>query len=615
MQRTRISWARNLRCTRSGPSAAAAAAAVAPPSIGALDRDPQHPGGASQPPAPPPAPCLEGGQEGGLWSPPEGRRGVYDAEGRLVLKSLTLAELEAWFAAEGEPAPTNRALQLWRWMYADPPAAAGPGADAGWVRRLEDTAGRQNCFSAKFLEQYGSLLLAASARTCFEDRLHHLEYGAVDAPGHVAQHRQRVEQRAQLAGGVRLRGAAEDLYGRGERTPLTNLVFMGMGEPLHNTEAVLAATQITISTVGLVPEMREVVARTRVQVALSLHATTDEVRDWIVPVNRRYDLATLKAALEELFPLEVARGAQRGAREERQGRAQGAQEAGRAEEEEEAEGAALLASAGGSASGSASGSGSGSASTSAPLATAAAAAHPQLPQHPHRQEEQPQQHQSRGQHQLDEQLVPQPPHTPPSPSPSPSPSTLGSVPQSEARASYEQGRGREEGEQQEPAASSSSASEQQGWWLPPLGPLEASTASAAAAATSTAAAGSTSTSSFGGGGDGGGVVSAAGTSGPAARPSRSIAPSSAPTPASGPGSGRSLLIEYTMLHGINDTAEDARSPDVCAAAGGTLPSAPLEESDDEMAACGQLGNVGLDFRPSPILEPPERFRPFLLQPQ
>ncbi|EFJ41566.1 hypothetical protein VOLCADRAFT_42666, partial [Volvox carteri f. nagariensis] len=100
----------------------------------------------------------------------------------------------------------------------------------------------------------------------------------------------------------------------GERTQLTNLVFMGMGEPLHNTEAVLAAADIvshylglhishnkvTISTVGLVPEMRSVVARSRVQMALSLHATTDEVRDWIVPVNRRYDLATLTAALEEL---------------------------------------------------------------------------------------------------------------------------------------------------------------------------------------------------------------------------------------------------------------------------------------------------------------------------
>lgn len=76
----------------------------------------------------------------------------------------------------------------------------------------------------------------------------------------------------------------------GDRTPLTNVVFMGMGEPLHNLESVLAAADImahplglhvsanklTISTVGLIEEMRDVVRRSAVQVALSLHATTGE---------------------------------------------------------------------------------------------------------------------------------------------------------------------------------------------------------------------------------------------------------------------------------------------------------------------------------------------------
>jgi 23S rRNA (adenine2503-C2)-methyltransferase len=74
-----------------------------------------------------------------------------------------------------------------------------------------------------------------------------------------------------------------------------------MGEPLHNCEAVLAALQIlchpqglqfspnkvTVSTVGLVPEMETLAASSSVQLAVSLHATTDEVRSWIVPVNRR----------------------------------------------------------------------------------------------------------------------------------------------------------------------------------------------------------------------------------------------------------------------------------------------------------------------------------------
>ncbi|MEW5297772.1 MAG: hypothetical protein WDW36_000956 [Sanguina aurantia] len=102
----------------------------------------------------------------------------------------------------------------------------------------------------------------------------------------------------------------------GDEAPLTNLVFMGMGEPLHNLEAVLAATDImthhlglhmshnkvTISTVGLVPELRQAVARSRAQIALSLHATTDEVRDWIAPINRRHPLSSLVQALRDLFP-------------------------------------------------------------------------------------------------------------------------------------------------------------------------------------------------------------------------------------------------------------------------------------------------------------------------
>lgn len=82
------------------------------------------------------------------WTPPANRPGLYDQQGRLVLKALTLPELEAWCAAQGEAAPANRALQIWRWMYADPPAGS-------WVRSLEETMGRQNGFAAKFVEKVG----------------------------------------------------------------------------------------------------------------------------------------------------------------------------------------------------------------------------------------------------------------------------------------------------------------------------------------------------------------------------------------------------------------------------------------------------------------------------
>src|SRR5262245_57230522 len=95
---------------------------------------------------------------------------------------------------------------------------------------------------------------------------------------------------------------------------LTNVVLMGMGEPLANYAAVVAATailkaeagyatsprRIPVSTVGLAPEIPRFIAETRVNLAVSLHAPTDRQRERLVPVNRRYPLATLLAACREV---------------------------------------------------------------------------------------------------------------------------------------------------------------------------------------------------------------------------------------------------------------------------------------------------------------------------
>jgi 23S rRNA (adenine2503-C2)-methyltransferase len=94
--------------------------------------------------------------------------------------------------------------------------------------------------------------------------------------------------------------------------PLTNVVLMGMGEPLANYDAVRTALEIltaewgyaisprriTVSTVGLAPMIPRFIAETRVNLAVSLHATTDAQRSRLVPVNRRYPLATLLAACQ-----------------------------------------------------------------------------------------------------------------------------------------------------------------------------------------------------------------------------------------------------------------------------------------------------------------------------
>ena len=99
---------------------------------------------------------------------------------------------------------------------------------------------------------------------------------------------------------------ARDLQDDGKH--LTNVVLMGMGEPLANYDNSLAAIRrlnhpdgfrlgqrhITLSTVGLVPEIHQL-ARESLQItlAISLHAATDDLRDQLVPINRRYGLDAL----------------------------------------------------------------------------------------------------------------------------------------------------------------------------------------------------------------------------------------------------------------------------------------------------------------------------------
>ena len=98
----------------------------------------------------------------------------------------------------------------------------------------------------------------------------------------------------------------------GER--LTNLVFMGMGEPLANLEQVLRALEIitsdhglnfstrkiTLSTVGLIPEMLKLSSLFPIKLAVSLHGADNETRSRIMPINKRYPLEELLKACRTL---------------------------------------------------------------------------------------------------------------------------------------------------------------------------------------------------------------------------------------------------------------------------------------------------------------------------
>ena len=92
---------------------------------------------------------------------------------------------------------------------------------------------------------------------------------------------------------------------------LSNIVLMGMGEPLYNFENVrdamkiamdpegiqLSRRRITLSTSGVVPEIARTAEEIGCQLAVSFHATTDEVRDQLVPINKKWNIETLLDAL------------------------------------------------------------------------------------------------------------------------------------------------------------------------------------------------------------------------------------------------------------------------------------------------------------------------------
>jgi 23S rRNA (adenine2503-C2)-methyltransferase len=96
-----------------------------------------------------------------------------------------------------------------------------------------------------------------------------------------------------------------------EERRLSNIVFMGMGEPLYNLDGVAAAIdiisdgegiaisrrRITVSTSGVVPELGPLGERTQAMLAISLHATNDALREKLVPLNKKYPLAELMAGI------------------------------------------------------------------------------------------------------------------------------------------------------------------------------------------------------------------------------------------------------------------------------------------------------------------------------
>jgi 23S rRNA (adenine2503-C2)-methyltransferase len=244
------------------------------------------------------------------------------------IKDYNRAALQLWLQTRGEAA--YRADQIWRWIYRDQVDAFDAMSNLG--KRLR----------AALAESFTIGRLAIAAREVAGDGAEKFLFRLRD--GHCIEsvlipERQHVtlcvSSQVGCAQNCRFCFTATGGWQRnltlGEilaqvrdirnilsaPDTLTNIVFMGMGEPLANYRNVVDAIQlltdnkagfgfsrrkITVSTAGLVPEMETLGRDTDVSLAVSLNATDDATRSRLMPINRRYPLETLLAACRR-YPL------------------------------------------------------------------------------------------------------------------------------------------------------------------------------------------------------------------------------------------------------------------------------------------------------------------------
>jgi 23S rRNA (adenine2503-C2)-methyltransferase len=255
------------------------------------------------------------------------------ADERINLFGLDREGLTAFFAALGEPA--YRARQVMRWSYrrgvtdfaamtdlsrelrarlpavaeVRPPVAirdqiSGDGTRK-WLLAPNADAGVANAVETVYIPEPGRATLCVSS-----------QIGCALDCSFCATGKQGLNRNLgtdEIIGQVWLAEHALRAEGRlhGNRA-LTNIVFMGMGEPLANYRNLVPALRIllddygfglskrrvTVSTSGLVPFMDRLREDVDVALAVSLHAPEDELRDELVPINRKYPLAELIAACD-----------------------------------------------------------------------------------------------------------------------------------------------------------------------------------------------------------------------------------------------------------------------------------------------------------------------------
>ncbi|GAQ82131.1 ribosomal RNA large subunit methyltransferase [Klebsormidium nitens] len=251
--------------------------------------------------------------------------------GKTVLRNLSLNELEGWLQKHGHPA--RQAEHVWRWLYRDLAKDAfdvpgAPGMNKGFRQFLASHA-EFDVLVVKEIKKAADGTTKVVLETKAGGRV---ETVLIPTPGRntvcvssqvgCAMNCQfcytgRIGLKANLSTGeiVEQLVIMRRLF-TADVGPINNVVFMGMGEPMHNLDNVIRAVdvmvhqqglhvshkKVSVSTSGLVPQIRHFCRTSPASLAVSLNATTDEVRDWIMPINRQYNLESLIGCLAGQFP-------------------------------------------------------------------------------------------------------------------------------------------------------------------------------------------------------------------------------------------------------------------------------------------------------------------------
>jgi 23S rRNA (adenine2503-C2)-methyltransferase len=246
---------------------------------------------------------------------------------RIFLKSYTLPELEAWVESIGER--RFRARQLFRHVYARRVSSWDECSDLSKSFRTQLEYGTQ-LDTLKIKEKRESTDTTRKYLFELADGLQTESVLIPDPPRCTICISSQVGcafgckfcltgtlgLKRNLSVGEIVDQVCQVQRDVGSNQRITNIVFMGMGEPLANYDAVLRAIQvlsdpngldfshrrITLSTAGLIPRLKQLGEQSLVNLAISLHAPDDALRSRLMPINRTYPLGELISACRE-YPL------------------------------------------------------------------------------------------------------------------------------------------------------------------------------------------------------------------------------------------------------------------------------------------------------------------------